>query len=564
MFRRSLSWLALTSIVGALFLSVPISIFAEDASASSLLASTDSTEDTASSVQFSDTDSMGSSATIGDTSTSVTSSDASSSATNIDSGSSSVSSSFSSIEASSSHTEPSLETESKTRTVPIYRLYNKRNGEHLYTSSLREKEVLYGAGWGYEGIAWYAPSEGKKVYRLYNAGLLHHLYTTDENEVRILTSSHGWTQDSVSFYSGGDIPVYRLYNEGLKGLHHWTTDANEYAVLPRHGWTQERVSFYAQTLGSPLPKTQYISPKASLAIEQIDTKEGAFTVRLSNIVAPSDFKSVKIAVWGDKNGQNDLRWYTATRQTDGTYTIAVTATNHQFETGTYHLHAYLELSDGTFPNVATKQFKVQRTAPSVRTVFLDPGHGGRDSGAYYGGVKESTLNIMVANRVKDKLEAAGYKVIMSRYDDTFVDFVTQRSAMANKSQADIFISIHFNATGVGVTSRSGIETYWYQPLQAYPSKINQAMHDHPVRLARSHHLAKAVHGHLIRETGAADRLIRRESFAVLRETSKPAILLELGYMDNPHELMKIQTPAYQEKLAQGIFNGINQYYIDTP
>ena len=149
--------------------------------------------------------------------------------------------------------------------TPIYRLYNRINGEHLYTTSLNEKTVLYEEhGWGYEGIGWFAPDSGTPVYRLYNAGLQNHLYTSDTNEVQVLTRYHGWVPDNNGqpvFYSNGTIAIYRVYNPKLRGLHHWTTDSNEYAVLPSHGWQQEGIKFYAERLGEPI-HTQFKEPPA--------------------------------------------------------------------------------------------------------------------------------------------------------------------------------------------------------------------------------------------------------------------------------------------------------------
>lgn len=151
---------------------------------------------------------------------------------------------------------------------PIYRLYHPITGEHLYTTDRYEKDVLYQQrGWGYEGIAWYAPSKGKPVYRLYNAGLMNHLYTSDTNEVKVLTSRHGWKSDNNGrpvFYSGGTVKIYRVYNYRLRGLHHWTTDVNEYNVLPRHGWTQEGVVFYGERKGQPI-RTQFAADEAIAA-----------------------------------------------------------------------------------------------------------------------------------------------------------------------------------------------------------------------------------------------------------------------------------------------------------
>ncbi|WP_394404645.1 serine hydrolase [Streptococcus sp. 20-1249] len=151
---------------------------------------------------------------------------------------------------------------------PVYRLYNSQNGEHLYTTDANEKTVLYEKhGWGYEGIAWFAPVEGVPVYRLYNRGLQNHLYTTDTNEVNVLTLQHGWTKDNNGrpvFYSGGEVSIYRIYNQVLRGLHHWTTDKNEYNILRQHGWRQEGVKFQAVRLGQPI-RTQYAADEALAA-----------------------------------------------------------------------------------------------------------------------------------------------------------------------------------------------------------------------------------------------------------------------------------------------------------
>ncbi|HFU4025465.1 TPA: hypothetical protein ACGO0F_001166 [Streptococcus suis] len=154
----------------------------------------------------------------------------------------------------------------------VYRLYNRLNGEHLYTTDANEKNVLFkNHGWGYEGEAWYAPDagQGTPVYRLYNSGLQNHLYTTDTNEVKVLTSKHGWTIDnngSPVFYSGGDAKIYRVYNRSLRGLHHWTTDTNEYSILPQHGWQQEGVKLKALRVGSPIQTQYYNVPQPDGAL----------------------------------------------------------------------------------------------------------------------------------------------------------------------------------------------------------------------------------------------------------------------------------------------------------
>ena len=195
-----------------------------------------------------------------------------------------------------------------------------------------------------------------------------------------------------------------------------------------------------------------------------------------------------------------------------------------------------------------------------RTIFLDPGHGGRDSGAYYYNVAEKDLNMQVYRKLRKKLEELDYKVLTSRDSDIDVDFVTERSRMVNKTNSDIFISIHFNATGSAYSRASGIQTYSYSDDPDYPSKINPYWHNHPDRMSESKRLAAAIHSSLLAETGAKDAGLLESSFAVLRETAKPAVLLELGYMDNFAENQQIRDSHYQDKLVAGIVKGIQKYY----
>ena len=131
----------------------------------------------------------------------------------------------------------------------VYRLYNKKTKEHLYTASYNEYSVLPKYGWTQEGIGWNAPKKGKGVYRLYNPRTKDHHYTVSTNEAKVLTTKYGWKYDNNKkpiFYSGGKTPIYRLYNKKLKqGSHHFTKDVNEYKKLPSYGWKQEGVAFYS-------------------------------------------------------------------------------------------------------------------------------------------------------------------------------------------------------------------------------------------------------------------------------------------------------------------------------
>ena len=193
-------------------------------------------------------------------------------------------------------------------------------------------------------------------------------------------------------------------------------------------------------------------------------------------------------------------------------------------------------------------------------IFLDPGHGGKDPGAAYYNITEKELNMQVYRKLRKELEALGYTVLTSRDSDVFIDFVTERSRMVNKTDSDIFISIHFNATGNPASNRAGIQTYSYEEADDYPSKINPYWHNHPDRISESNRLAADIHSSLLAETGAKDAGLLRSSFAVLRETNKPAVLLELGYIDNFNENQQVRSDAYQNRLVAGIVKGIQKYY----
>ena len=235
--------------------------------------------------------------------------------------------------------------------------------------------------------------------------------------------------------------------------------------------------------------------------------------------------------------------------------------NGHYVSGTYKIDGrdHLFHKNGQWISEVSKEVGFVKGQYS-RTIFLDPGHGGRDSGAYYYNVAEKDLNMQVYRKLRKKLEELGYKVLTSRDSDIDVDFITERSRMVNKTNSDIFISIHFNATGNAYSKSSGIQTYSYSDDPDYPSKINPYWHNHPDRMSESKRLAAAIHSSLLAETGAKDAGLLERSFAVLRETAKPAVLLELGYIDNFAENQQIRDSHYQDKLVAGIVKGIQKYY----
>ena len=130
--------------------------------------------------------------------------------------------------------------------VAMYRLYSPVSGEHFYTSSAAERDLLVPAGWIYEGLAWYAPATGDPVYRLYSPLSGDHHYTVSMGEVNALEAA-GWIYEGVAWYTPEDgLPVYRLYSPYLiRGSHHYTISRAERDVLVDAGWIYEGIGWYA-------------------------------------------------------------------------------------------------------------------------------------------------------------------------------------------------------------------------------------------------------------------------------------------------------------------------------
>ena len=308
--------------------------------------------------------------------------------------------------------------------------------------------------------------------------------------------------------------------------------------------------------------------QGTLTITNNDKNRGTFDVLITNLTNPSGISGVVIPVWSEQNGQDDLVWHNATKQDDGSYKVTISASQHKWNSGKYIVHGYIV--DASGKNIGFGATSADVVAPKKmgsasrgnydvfnKIVYLDAGHGGYDPGASYFGIAEKSLTLAIQSRVKAKLEAEGYRVVTTRTSDTYVD-LTDRSRAANASESDIFVSIHINASGS--SAAQGIETYYYQPYAEYPSRINATYHANPTRLSMSDTLANAIQSSLINATGAQNQGVKRQTFAVLRETTAPAVLVELGFLSNPQEAARLNTSSYQETLANAIVAGIKRYY----
>lgn len=171
-------------------------------------------------------------------------------------------------------------------------------------------------------------------------------------------------------------------------------------------------------------------------------------------------------------------------------------------------------------------------------VIIDPGHGGKDSGALgIGGVQEKDIVLPIGKRVGTVLQQNGVDVMLTRNSDYFVT-LQGRVDMAERDRADVFVSVHANSAGEDRPDVNGLEVYYYDSGLA---------------------LARVVRNSILKNVNVKDRGIRRARFYVLRKSSMPSILVETGYMTGREDMAKLKTLQYQNQMAEAIARGILQY-----
>ncbi len=200
----------------------------------------------------------------------------------------------------------------------------------------------------------------------------------------------------------------------------------------------------------------------------------------------------------------------------------------------------------------------------TRTIVLDPGHGGSDPGTRNValGLAEKDMVLDVARRLRELLEADGYRVILTREDDRFVS-LEQRARIANRTDADLFISIHFNA--VEDSAVHGTETFLLTPrhhrstAQGAAASGDTDLHPGNEYDHWNAVLAYLVQRRMLHDLRSLDRGIKRARFSVLREVDCPAVLVEAGYLSNPAEARRIGSPAYRERLARSLALAVHDF-----
>jgi N-acetylmuramoyl-L-alanine amidase len=243
---------------------------------------------------------------------------------------------------------------------------------------------------------------------------------------------------------------------------------------------------------------------------------------------------------------------------------------------------------------------VESRAPDapIKCVVIDPGHGGHDTGTISGnGLREKDLVLDVAQRLKAYIKGKypGIEVVMTRESDRFVA-LEERTAIANSRHADLFISVHANASPSRIAS--GVETFFVTPDRAKshdpgkpPAETGKTVAEltrpavqrveadgdaatpEPItasvrvgnRVAESRELARYIQAGLVRGIGAAsprtaaNRGVKHAAFAVLVGAAMPSVLAEVSFISNPRDEALLQTSQFRERIAAGLFAGLNGY-----
>ena len=190
--------------------------------------------------------------------------------------------------------------------------------------------------------------------------------------------------------------------------------------------------------------------------------------------------------------------------------------------------------------------KTQKDEPSLldklnaKSIILDPGHGGNDTGAMRNGILEKDLTLQIALKVRECLREKGLtNIIMTRTTDTTL-MLDDRVQIANNNDSSIFVSIHINASKK--SEIKGIETHYYTES--------------------GYELAQLMHKDLINHINAFDRGLFKSKFYVITHTEAPAVLLELGFISNEHERTELLSEERQKKSAQAIADGIVRFLME--
>ncbi|MBD5403036.1 N-acetylmuramoyl-L-alanine amidase [bacterium] len=394
-----------------------------------------------------------------------------------------------------------------------------------------EKVEIHPSGGFYHVVAL---REGENTFKINNGSSIKK-YTITRNSSAVSPKKDKfitYNAPITAFTSENNVPIRSIPNEnGLNRLQHLEKDiplsiVGEYGNFYKVQLCRDDYVWIAKSHVKKIPEyTNSLSEIQSYNYIE-DNKNRVFEIKLSKkvpyILTESD--GFDLVLYGIKNLPYNK------------YEFHINKSGKNFGYTSFYK------SDNTLTIKIKKYPTIDSSRPlKDLTVVVDAGHGGNEFGAIGClGHKEKEINLHIAMKIKSLLENAGANVIMTRQKDESLS-LKDRVDITNNNNADLFISIHNNALpdSSAHLKTSGTEVYYFYP--------------------QSKAFAKSVLESITKETGMKNNKARAESFAVIRNTNCPAILVEIGYMINPEDNAKLIDPEFQNKAAKSILHGLEKY-----
>lgn len=346
-------------------------------------------------------------------------------------------------------------------------------------------------------------------------------WLVDNSEISAATNSIGtitYTEANVRAESSTDSAILGVVPEGTQLT----------VLFQQEGWTQVQYNGQVAWISSDLIEVS-VQPKQE-APSTVATKE--------NAAAPVQKVTIRSNGTNIRSGPSIEEGVVHSASKGETFAFVEAV-------GDWYI---IELADGSQGYVAnwvvdlSANNKAAPTATitniSEATIVIDAGHGGKDSGALASSFYEKDATLATAILLANRLRNAGANVILTRESDEFIE-LRDRAYISNNAHADAFISIHYDSTEVR-NEISGTTTYYYHEDEKG--------------------LADLINQNLSQYGPLPNNGVRRGDYYVLRENYQPAVLLELGYLNNDRDQQIVNTNQYRSQVVEGIYQALNQYF----
>lgn len=385
--------------------------------------------------------------------------------------------------------------------------------------------------------------ENRKMVKIDTSSRLEYSTLELEDPYRVVVDLYN---ASLGEMEGGEIPVDKdhikavRYSQFEKDIVRVVIDLD---VPLQYNVESNKDGLVVYLDGVHVEGVEYAQTEWKSAMITIDASRGA----TYNIINDRNNKTLMVELWGDQ-----VKLEAGNIYIDDNMVERIETVPHSKLRDASYVVLYLKdsvrykvVSSGEDDKIALELSAVPALYQDT-LIVIDPGHGGKDPGGIGAkGLTEKEVNLDISLRLKALLEEMGFKTLMTRTEDCFVDLY-HRAEIANQANADLFVSVHINAHPS--SSMYGVETLYY------PSNRDEDDNRDNFTFAR------IMQEEMVDYLQTADRgLDPREKLVVIRETKMPAVIAELGFLTNKNEEALFMTDEYRQKCAQALSNGIKRY-----